>query len=64
MDADRIVLNIAFGLVLGGSVGLGLGHIQCNYEWHRTLIERNIAEYNSQTGEWQYKQEFRLEGEE
>lgn len=44
----------AFVILLSGIVGCTIGLTLENSRWKQKLIERDLAEYDSNTGEWQW----------
>ncbi len=55
MKTQNVFLMIIAALGVGMCLGAGL----VNQAYERSLIHRGVAEYNAQTGEWQWKAEFR-----
>lgn len=45
-------IGFLLGSVLVGSIGIGI----VNSSWKANTIKRGYAEYNSQTGNWQWKE--------
>ncbi len=43
-------------LIAGTVIGVEQGRIWCNKDWHKKLVERGFAEYDSKTGEWRWKE--------
>lgn len=52
----KTIKTLIFGLtILGINVSaFYIGSFATNMKWKKELIQRNVAEYNSKTGEWQY----------
>ena len=50
---------IVVSLLCAGALS---GYTECNNQWKKVLIEKKYAEYNSQTGEWQWKEPELTEG--
>ena len=52
-----VVVFCAFGLFAAGSIGgCKSGHEIEREAWQKDAIKRGFAEYNTQTGQWQWKQ--------
>jgi len=56
---------VGFGLflcfMLGAILGMGISHHFTEETWQTELIRRNQAEYNTTTGNWQWKNEPLIE---
>jgi hypothetical protein len=63
MDKMDTWFNLFWGL-LGIGVGFLLSEVVANIElmdMRKTAIEKGVAEYNSTTGKWQWKDELEQE---
>jgi len=63
MDKMDTWFNVFWGL-LGIGVGFLLSDVTANIElrdMRKTAIEKGVAEYNSTTGKWQWKDELEQE---
>ena len=63
MDKMDTWFNVFWGL-LGIGVGFLLSDVTANIElrdMRKTAIEKGVAEYNSTTGKWQWKDELEPE---
>lgn len=49
------VLGMVFGALIGVVPGMMVGSSLAGIEYERVAIEAKVAEYDSQTGEFQYK---------
>ena len=57
MNEVLIGLIIISGSILFGFVvGFLTGEVEEKDRWRKELIKRGLAEYNSDTGEWKWKQ--------
>ena len=48
---------LSIGFIGGWAAGLLVGENETNAHWQRVAVEHGHAEYDSQTGEWQWIEE-------
>jgi hypothetical protein len=53
---DDFYFWLSMAFLAGFSIGVACCLIGANKQWERKLIEKNLAEYNAITGEWQWKE--------
>jgi hypothetical protein len=55
MDKTTCVVTCIFMVLIGFAIGGTLGHLSGMQVKERQAIKKGFAEYNQQTGEWQWK---------
>jgi hypothetical protein len=61
---DEIIISIVCAVGVVSLIGVGMlsGYTHCNNQWTKIMIERKYVEYNTQTGEWQWREPEHIEG--
>jgi hypothetical protein len=44
------IVSLIFGLALGACIGIPMR----DYQWHKKMIGKNYAHYNSTNGNWEW----------
>ena len=61
---DDEIVKLVCVFLIALLLGVMLGALLDSKKWASQCVKHNVAEYDSKTGEWKWKPEFRLPDEE